>query len=216
MNTSALPSSWQGCSLWIKTEQLRFIKEFKYLRILFFCEGKIEHEIDCSGEASAVMWSLHQNHCGEEEAEPGARLSLTGWSTLSAQRRWMRLWIKAAEMSFLCRQAGLNPRERLKSSDIWMKLRVELLRSLSLKRFNLFGAQIRSGCLLGALLWIASGLKFLLGISRLKLSPCMLREATHIYCDGWTCSAFLLQFFIECFWPYIISKFTHLAWFHLP
>ena len=39
----------------------------------------------------------------------------------------MRSRIQVAKMSFLCRVAGLSLRDRVRSSDIWERLRVELL-----------------------------------------------------------------------------------------
>ncbi len=73
--------------------------------------------------------------------------------TSQKRQRWMRLawrcWrlkdeIQAAEMSVLCWVAGLSLRHRVRSSDIWRELRVELL-FLGIKRSQLreFGHLVR-------------------------------------------------------------------------
>ena len=44
----------------IGDEILPQVEEFKYLRVLFTSEGRMEREIDRRiGAASAVMWTLH-------------------------------------------------------------------------------------------------------------------------------------------------------------
>ena len=76
------------------------------------------------------------NRGGEEGAEPqGEALSLpsiyvpalTYGHELWVVTQRTRSWIEAAEMSFLCRVAGLSLRDRGRSSDIQRELRVELL-----------------------------------------------------------------------------------------
>ena len=50
------------CSLQVGSELLPQAKEFKYLRVLFTSEGKMELEIDrWIGAASAVMRALYQS-----------------------------------------------------------------------------------------------------------------------------------------------------------
>ena len=58
--------------------------------------------------------------------------SLFGLDATPSQELWvmakrMRSWIRVAEMSFLCKAAGLFLRDRVKSSVIWGRLKVELL-----------------------------------------------------------------------------------------
>lgn len=57
------------CSLQIDNEFLPQVKEFKYLRVLFTSEGKMEREIDCSICSNADVL----DRCGEEEAEPNGK-----------------------------------------------------------------------------------------------------------------------------------------------
>ena len=54
------------CSLWVREEILPQVKEFKYLKVLFTSEGKMEWEIDMQiGAASAVMRTLPRVGRGE-------------------------------------------------------------------------------------------------------------------------------------------------------
>ncbi len=49
------------CSLWVGSELLPQVKEFKYLRVLFMSESKMEREIDRRIYVpSAVMWALYR------------------------------------------------------------------------------------------------------------------------------------------------------------
>lgn len=54
--------SWKraGCPLQDGEEALPKVGEFKYLRVLFKSEGKMERESDwCLGAAAAVRWTLN-------------------------------------------------------------------------------------------------------------------------------------------------------------
>lgn len=72
------------------------------------------------------------------------------WWIQPSPKGRLRLRIKTAEMSFLCRVTGLTLRHGARSSDIWRELRKELMllhvRRSQLKRFL---ASVWSGCLLG-------------------------------------------------------------------
>ena len=98
--------------------------------------------------------------CGEEGAEPEGEafkllLHLCSNPHLCSQiwvlTQRMRLWIQAAEMSFLQRGTGLSLRDRGRSSTIWKELGVEpLLLHIERSRLRWF---IWLGCLLVAFLW---------------------------------------------------------------
>jgi len=112
-------------------------KEFKYLRVLFTSEGKMEREMDrWIGAVSAVMRTLYLSVVVKRELSQKAKLSiyrsiyvptLTYGHKLWVVIERMRSRIQVAEMSFLRRVAGLNLRDRVRSSDIWRELGVEPL-----------------------------------------------------------------------------------------
>ncbi|TWW66924.1 hypothetical protein D4764_20G0009560 [Takifugu flavidus] len=124
------------CLLQVKEEILPQVEEFKYLGVLFLSEGRMEQEIDRRiGAASAVMRTLH-HIVVKRELSQKAKLSIY-WSifvpTLTySHERWVmtertRSWVQAAEMSFLCRVAGLSLRDRVRRSAIREELGVEPL-----------------------------------------------------------------------------------------
>ncbi len=118
-------------------------------------ECKIDMRI---GAASAIMWALHRTIVVKRELKK-AKLSiyqsiyvptLTYGHELWVVTERMRLRIQAAEMSFLCRVAGLSLRDRVRSSDIWRELRVEpLLLHVERSQLRWFRHLIRMppGCL---------------------------------------------------------------------
>ncbi|TWW57289.1 1-phosphatidylinositol 4,5-bisphosphate phosphodiesterase delta-3-A [Takifugu flavidus] len=90
------------CLFRVKEEILPQVEEFKYLRVLFTSEGRMEQEIDRQiGVASAVMRTLH-------------------------------------------RVAGLSLRDRVRSSAIWVELRVEPL-LLRVERSPLVASLLQCG-----------------------------------------------------------------------
>ncbi|TWW81710.1 hypothetical protein D4764_01G0015250 [Takifugu flavidus] len=65
------------CLLRVKEEILPQVEEFKYLGVLFTCEGRIEQEIDRRiGVASAVMRTLHRYVVVKRELSQKAKLSI--------------------------------------------------------------------------------------------------------------------------------------------
>ena len=65
------------CSLWVGSELLPQVEEFKYLRVLFTSEDKMEHELDrWIGAASAVVWALYQTVVVMKELSQKAKLSI--------------------------------------------------------------------------------------------------------------------------------------------
>ncbi|KAK0132409.1 hypothetical protein N1851_032714 [Merluccius polli] len=65
------------CSLRVWSELLPQVKEFKYLRILFMSEGKIEREMDRRiGAVSAVMRALYRTVVMKMELSRKAKLSI--------------------------------------------------------------------------------------------------------------------------------------------
>ncbi|CAB1430960.1 unnamed protein product, partial [Pleuronectes platessa] len=56
-----------------QSPEVQVVVELKYLRALFFNEGKMEHDMDGdSGAASAVMQAFHQSNVEGVELEGGA------------------------------------------------------------------------------------------------------------------------------------------------
>ncbi len=100
------------CSLWVGSELLPQVKEFKHLGVLFANEGKMEREMDRRiAAAAAVMKALYWTI---------AKLSIYQLIYVSAftygHELWIvtkrtRLWIQAAEMCLLSRVVGLSLRE---------------------------------------------------------------------------------------------------------
>ncbi|TWW67224.1 hypothetical protein D4764_02G0002650 [Takifugu flavidus] len=120
-----------------REEVLPQVEEFKYLRILFMSEGRMEREIDRRiGVASTAMRALNRSVVVKKELSRKAKLSIYRSIYVSiltyGHQRWVmtertRSRIQAAEMSFLRRVAGLSLRDRVRSSDIREELGVELL-----------------------------------------------------------------------------------------
>ena len=102
------------------------MEEFKYLGVLFMCEGRMQQEIDGRiSAASAVMQTLCWSFVVKRELSQKAKLSvyrsifvpaLTCGHELWVVTEKMRLRIQATEMSFLRRVAGLSLRDRVRSS----------------------------------------------------------------------------------------------------
>ncbi|XP_054621698.1 uncharacterized protein vopp1b isoform X1 [Dunckerocampus dactyliophorus] len=125
------------CHLQVGDEILPQVEEFRYLGVLFTSEGRMEREIDKRiGAASAVMQTLHRSVVVKRELSQKAKLSIY-WSiyvpTLTyGHELWVmtertRSRVQAAEMSFLRRVAGLSLRDRVRSTVIRERLRVEPL-----------------------------------------------------------------------------------------
>ncbi|TWW53707.1 hypothetical protein D4764_0113540, partial [Takifugu flavidus] len=125
------------CLLQVKEEILPQVEEFKYLGVLFTSEGRMEQEIDrWISAASAVMRTLHRSVVVKRELSQKAKLSiyrsifiptLTYGHELWVMTKRTRSHVQAAEISFLGRVAGLSLRDRMRSSAIREKLRVEPL-----------------------------------------------------------------------------------------
>ncbi|TWW63631.1 hypothetical protein D4764_03G0006390 [Takifugu flavidus] len=126
------------CLLWVKEEILPQVEEFKYLRVLFTSEGRMEQEIDRRiGAASAVMRTLHWSVVVKRELSQKVKLSIyqsTFIPTLTYEghdpkvmTERTRSRVQTAKMSFLRRVAGLSLRDRVRSSAIREELGVELL-----------------------------------------------------------------------------------------
>ncbi|TWW77869.1 hypothetical protein D4764_12G0012590 [Takifugu flavidus] len=120
------------CLLRVKEEILPQVEEFKYLGVLFTCEGRMEQEIDrWIGAASTVMRTLHRSVVVKRELSQKAKLSiyrsifvptLTYGHELWVMTERTRLRVQATEMSFLRRVAGLSLRDRVRSSAIQEEL----------------------------------------------------------------------------------------------
>ncbi|TWW63115.1 hypothetical protein D4764_03G0001230 [Takifugu flavidus] len=137
--SEAMVLNWKKvkCLLQVKEEILPQVEEFKYLRVLFTSEGRIEQEIDRRiGAASAVIRILHQSVVMKRELSQKAKLSICQSIFVPILTKGHEVWVmtertrsqgQAAEISFFCRVAGLFLRDRVRSSAIWEELGVEPL-----------------------------------------------------------------------------------------
>ncbi|KAK3544083.1 hypothetical protein QTP86_001214 [Hemibagrus guttatus] len=126
-----------ACTLQVGGEVLPQVEEFKYLRVLFTSEGRMDREIDRRiGAAAAVMRSMYRSVVVKMELSRKAKLSiyqsiyvptLTYGHELWVMTERVRARIQAAEMSFLCRVAGRSLRDRVRSSVTREELGVEPL-----------------------------------------------------------------------------------------
>ncbi|KAK0153876.1 hypothetical protein N1851_004048 [Merluccius polli] len=110
------------CSLRVGSVLLPQVKEFKYLGILFTSEGKMECEMDrrIGSDAGIVPDCCVKRYLLYVP-------NLTYGHELWVVTERTRSRIQAAEMTFLCRVAGLSLRDRVRSLDIRRELRIELL-----------------------------------------------------------------------------------------
>ncbi|KAK0143837.1 hypothetical protein N1851_017957 [Merluccius polli] len=71
------------CSLWVGSELLPQVKEFKYLGILFTSEGKMEREMDRQIDAAtAVMCALYRTVVARRQSSQFTRLSTSQPSSM--------------------------------------------------------------------------------------------------------------------------------------
>ena len=125
------------CTLRVGDEILPQVEEFKYLGVLFTSEGGMEREIDRRiGAAAAVMRTLHWSVVVKKELSRKAKLSIYRSIYIPILTYGHEAWvvtertrsrIQAAEMSFLRRVSGLSLRDRMRSSVIRERLKVEPL-----------------------------------------------------------------------------------------
>lgn len=98
---------------------------FKYLWVLFMCDGKKEDEMDRRFEVpSVVMKALYQIVVVKTQFSNKAKLSIY-WSVyiltlpygheIRVVTKRTKLWIEADEMKLLWGVAGLNLRDRVRS-----------------------------------------------------------------------------------------------------
>ncbi|KAK3518183.1 hypothetical protein QTP70_033879 [Hemibagrus guttatus] len=115
-----------ACTLQVGGEFLPQVKEFKYLRVLFMSDGRMDREIDRRiGAAAAVMQSMYRSVVVKKELSRKVKFSvyqsiyvptLTYGHELWVMTKRIRSRIQAAEMSFLRRVAGHSLRDRVRSS----------------------------------------------------------------------------------------------------
>ncbi|KAK3516360.1 hypothetical protein QTP70_009415 [Hemibagrus guttatus] len=125
-----------ACTLQIGGEVLPQVEEFKYLRVLFMSEGRMDREIDRRiGAAAAVMQSMYRSVVVKKELSRKAKLSiyqsiyvptLTYGHELWVMTERLRSRIQAAEMSFLRRVAGRSLRDRVRRSVTREELGVDV------------------------------------------------------------------------------------------
>ncbi|KAK3544536.1 hypothetical protein QTP86_015589 [Hemibagrus guttatus] len=155
-----------ACTLQVGGEVLPQVEEFKYLRVLFTSEGRMDREIDRRiSAAAAVMRSMYRSVVVKKELSRKAKLSiyqsiyvptLTYGHELWVMTERVRSRIQAAEMSFLCRMAGRSLRDRVRSSVTQEELRVEpLLLHIERGQLRWLGHLFRMPprCLPGEVFW---------------------------------------------------------------
>lgn len=119
------------CSGWFPQ-----MEDFRYLGGLFTSEGRMDQELNRQiGLAATVLqmlnWSIVVERAKEKKRSSPHTSSFTifvptltyGHELLEVNKS-MRLWIKVTKMS-LCRVAGLSLKDRVRSSNIREKLRVQ-------------------------------------------------------------------------------------------
>ncbi|KAK3544079.1 hypothetical protein QTP86_001145, partial [Hemibagrus guttatus] len=126
-----------ACTLQVGGEVLPQVEEFKYLKVLFTSEGRMDREIDRRiGAAAAVMRSMYRSVVVKKELSRKAKLSiyqsiyaptLTYGHELWVMNERVRSRIQAAQMSLLRRVAGRSLRDRVRSSVTREELGVEPL-----------------------------------------------------------------------------------------
>ncbi|KAK3519769.1 hypothetical protein QTP70_003908 [Hemibagrus guttatus] len=137
--SEAMVLDWKkvACTLQVGGELLPQVEEFKYLRVLFTSEGRMDRETDRRiGAAEAVMRSMYRSVVVKKELSRKAKLSiyqsiyiptLTYGHELWVMTERVRFRIQVAEMSFLRRVVGLSLRDRVRSSVTREELGVEPL-----------------------------------------------------------------------------------------
>ncbi|KAL1263714.1 hypothetical protein QQF64_006453, partial [Cirrhinus molitorella] len=135
--SEAMVLDWKkvACPLQVGGEFLPQVEEFKYLRVLFTSEGRMEREIDRRiGAAPPAMRSMYRSFVVKKELK--AKLSiyqsiyvptLTYGHELWVMTERTRSRIQAAEMSFLRRVVGRSLRDRVRSAVTREELGVEPL-----------------------------------------------------------------------------------------
>ncbi|KAK3538497.1 hypothetical protein QTP86_006191 [Hemibagrus guttatus] len=126
-----------ACTLQVRGEVLPQVEEFKYLRVLFTSEGRMDREIDRRiGAAAAVMRSMYRSVVVKKELSRKAKLliyqsiyapTLTYDHELWVMTERVRSRLQAAKTSFLRRVAGRSLRDRVRSSVTREELGVEPL-----------------------------------------------------------------------------------------
>ncbi|KAK3506157.1 hypothetical protein QTP70_018390, partial [Hemibagrus guttatus] len=126
-----------ACTLQVGGEVLPQVEEFKYLRVLFTSEGRMDREIDRRiGAAAAVMRSMYRSVVVKKELSQKVKLliyqsiyapTLTYGHELWVMTERVRSRIQAAEISFLRRVAGHSLRDRVRSYVTREELGVEPL-----------------------------------------------------------------------------------------
>ncbi|KAK3508205.1 hypothetical protein QTP70_017467 [Hemibagrus guttatus] len=139
LKSEAMVFDWKkvACTLQVGGEVLPQVEQFKYLRVLFTSEGRMDREFDRRiGAAAAVMRSMYRSVVVKKELSRKAKLSIYQSICVPTLTYGLELWvmtervrsrIQAAEMSFLRRVTGHSLRDRLRSSVTREELGVEPL-----------------------------------------------------------------------------------------
>ncbi|XP_029984805.1 uncharacterized protein LOC115415389 [Sphaeramia orbicularis] len=132
------------CPLRVGEDVLSQVDEFKYLRILFTSEGRMEREVDRQiGAASTVMRTLNLSVVVKRELSQKAMLSIYWLIYVPTLTYGHELWVMT-KMRFLHRVAGLSLTDRVRSLDIWEGLGVEsLLLHVERSHLRWFGHLVR-------------------------------------------------------------------------
>lgn len=123
--------SWKRLRFSLPEMRCCLKQEFKYLRVFFISEARIERDIDWQiGAASSVMHAVCWSVLVKWELSWKTKLLI--YRSIYGHKLWVvteriRSRIQSVEISFLRRVAGINLRDKVRSSDIRGKLKVKSL-----------------------------------------------------------------------------------------
>ena len=127
----------EECAVNVNGTPLDQVEKFKYLGVEFSNDARLDCEIDRRiGSASAILRSLYRSVVTKKEVSRRAKMTIFNAvyrpALIYGHEQWVmteriRSRIRAAEMRFLRRAAGLTLRDRIRSSTIRESLKAESL-----------------------------------------------------------------------------------------
>ena len=127
----------EECAVNVNGTPLDQVEKFKYLGVEFSNDARLDCEIDRRiGSASAILRSLYRSVVTKKEVSRRTKMAIFKAvyrpALIYGHEQWVmteriRSRIRAAEMRFLRRAAGLTLRDRIRSSTIRESLKAESL-----------------------------------------------------------------------------------------
>ena len=127
----------EECAVNVNGTPLDQVEKFKYLGVEFSNDARLDCEIDRRiGSASAILRSLYRSVLTKKEVSRRTKMAIFNAvyrpALIYGHEQWVmteriRSRIRAAEMRFLRRAAGLTLRDRIRSSTIRESLKAESL-----------------------------------------------------------------------------------------